>query len=371
MRILLVEPFFTGSHRQWAEGFQKFSRHEVILLTLPGRHWKWRMAGGAVAAADDFLKTDYQPDLILATDMLDVATFLALTRKRSAGIPVAVYFHENQITYPWSPDDTDIVLKRDHHYGFINYTSALSADAVLFNSEYHRRSFLGALPGFLKMFPDKNGLKNIEKIKAKSRVLKLGMDLAPFFPKGEKNENQVPVFLWNHRREFDKNPAEFFEALFELDAEDIDFQLIILGEDFSKTPGIFKEAEKKLGRKIIHNGYAERFEDYRKLLLRADILPVTSYQDFFGGSVVEAMAASCLPLLPNRLAYPEHIPENVRDLFIYDNKTELRDKLRHLTTNFQKLKKLIPVSDFVAPYDWGTFAKSYDTLFQKIAQKRI
>ena len=38
MKVLLVEPFFSGSHRQWTEGLVKHSRHEIEILSLPGRH---------------------------------------------------------------------------------------------------------------------------------------------------------------------------------------------------------------------------------------------------------------------------------------------------------------------------------------------
>jgi len=159
LKILLLEPFHAGSHKAWAEGFAANSRHKVELLTLKGRHWKWRMHGGAVTLAEKFMSSDLQPDLILATSMLDLTTFLALTRKRTAHMPVAIYFHENQLTYPWSPRDADVQLRQDRHYGFINYTSALAADAVLFNSDYHRTSFLEALHGFLKVYPDHQGKK--------------------------------------------------------------------------------------------------------------------------------------------------------------------------------------------------------------------
>ncbi|MDX1521413.1 MAG: DUF3524 domain-containing protein, partial [Anaerolineae bacterium] len=134
MKILLIEPYYTGSHAAWTDGYAKYSQHQVDILSLPGRFWKWRMHGGAVTLARKFLASTLRPDLILATDMLDLTTFLALTRERTSGIPTAIYFHENQLTYPWSPTDRDIPLNRDKHYGFINYTSALAADAVLFNS---------------------------------------------------------------------------------------------------------------------------------------------------------------------------------------------------------------------------------------------
>ncbi|MGI9541618.1 MAG: tRNA-queuosine alpha-mannosyltransferase domain-containing protein, partial [Cyclobacteriaceae bacterium] len=132
MKIVLLEAFFSGSHRQWAEGLQRFSKHEIEILSLPGRHWKWRMHGGAITLAKRFQQLQTKPDLIIATDMLDLGQFLSLTRKETAQIPVAIYFHENQLSYPWSPTDEDVELKRDRHYGWLNYTSALAADTLFF-----------------------------------------------------------------------------------------------------------------------------------------------------------------------------------------------------------------------------------------------
>ena len=180
MRILIIEPFFTGSHRRWAEGYQKHSTYEVEILSLSGRHWKWRMHGGAVALANIFLEQQFIPDLIVATDMLDLNTFLSLTRKVTANTPTVIYFHENQLTYPWSPDDSDVKIGRDNHYAFINYASALSADAVFFNSDYHRNEFVNKLPRFLNQFPDYKNLENVENLRRKSRTLHLGLNLMDF-----------------------------------------------------------------------------------------------------------------------------------------------------------------------------------------------
>jgi hypothetical protein len=149
VRILLVEPYYTGSHASWAKGYAQHSQHQIDILSLRGRFWKWRMHGGAVTLAREFLASGLTPDLILVTDMLDLTTFLALTRQRVADIPTVIYFHENQLSYPWSPTDRDIAQKRDKHYGFINYVSALAADVVLFNSRYHQESFLATLSKLL------------------------------------------------------------------------------------------------------------------------------------------------------------------------------------------------------------------------------
>ncbi len=359
MKILVLEPFFTGSHKQWALGFQQCFPHPVEILSLPGRHWKWRMYGGAVSLAQAFLRLQELPDIILATSMLDLSTFLGLTRSKSQGIPVAIYFHENQITYPWSPDDPDPELKRDNHYGFINYTSALSADQVFFNSSYHLHSFLDSLPDFLRQFPDHKSLDTIDSIQAKSKVLHLGLNLKAFDKYRIEAKNEKPIILWNHRWEYDKNPEAFYDSLCYLKNEALDFQLVILGEQYKHSPKVFQQIEREFANEILHLGYAESFEAYATWLWRSDILLVTSNQDFFGGSVVEAIYCECIPLLPDRLAYPEHIPKTLKTQYLYQDKEELQLKLRSQITDNRRHSDKQILSDFVARYDWSTLAKDY------------
>ena len=164
MNVLLIEPYYTGSHKAWADGYQAHSQHDVRLLTLPGRFWKWRMQGGAVTLARKARELDLRPDLILASDMLNVPVFLSLSRGENwQSAPLALYFHENQLTYPLQPGE-----KRDLHYGFINFVSALRADAVFFNSNYHQAAFFDELPRLLKHFPEYNELWTLEALQAKS-----------------------------------------------------------------------------------------------------------------------------------------------------------------------------------------------------------
>jgi glycosyltransferase involved in cell wall biosynthesis len=365
MKICLVEPFHTGSHATWAEEYARYSGHEVTLLTLDGRHWKWRMHGGAVALAKRFMAEGLEPDLLLASDMLDLATFLALTRATTANLPTALYCHESQLTYPWSPDDHDPQHKRDAHYAFINYTSALAADAVLFNSRFHREALISQLPEFLKNFPDHNELENVDLIKGKSQVLPLGLDLQAldrYRPRQPDETTGPPLILWNHRWEYDKNPEEFFRALFHLHDEGLAFRVAVLGEAYRKSPDIFDRARQQLGERVIQFGYVESFADYARWLWQADILPVTSHHDFFGASVVQAIYCGCLPLLPRRLAYPEHLPENKHAPYLYDDYDDLVNRLR------TKLDVPLAVDEalraHVAHYDWREQITKYDDLFE-------
>lgn len=361
MHILIIEPYFTGSHQRWAEEYARFSAHDVSILSLPGRFWKWRMHGGAVSLAQQFLALPAPPDVILAGDMLDVTTFLALTRPHTAHIPVALYFHENQLTYPWSPTDRDVAARRDSHYGFINYASALAADALFFNSEFHLNAFFDALPRFLKHFPDFNGLDNVATLRQKAQVLPLGLDLRRFdaFCPENRTADETPIILWNHRWEYDKNPAVFFEVLYTLEKRGFDFRVAILGENFRNSPAEFEQAHERIGERIIHFGYAQSFATYAYWLHRADILPVTSIHDFFGISVAEAIYCGCIPLLPRRLNYPQFIPSPLQAQYLYHTETELAEKLAARITAHPALPPA-DLRNHVARFDWGIMAAVYD-----------
>lgn len=365
MKILIAEPFFDGSHRQWAEGYQSASRHRIELLTLPGRHWKWRMTSGALGLADRSDPQLHRPDLILASDMLDLPAFLGLTREWSAGIPSALYFHENQLAYPGAPGEEE--KERDRHYAFKNFLSAVAADHLFFNSDYNRRSFLEGLEKLLRVLPDsRETLRHIRKIEARSTVLPLGMDLRRFDAFQKNHSNDTPVILWNHRWEHDKAPEAFFELLYRLKAAGEDFRLLVLGASFREVPDCFGQARQHLGDRILHFGYASEFKEYARLLWQADLLPVTSRQDFFGGSVVEALYCHCRPLLPDRLAYPEHIPLEWRESLLYDDLEDLFHKMRAALRDFRGNRLKLDFQNFVAHYDWSILAPLYDRHLEKV-----
>jgi glycosyltransferase involved in cell wall biosynthesis len=373
--ILIIEPYYTGSHAAWAEGYARNSRHRVSTLHLPGRNWKWRMHGGAVCLAESYRQRKQDPDLLLASDMLDLTTFLALTRHRTSGIPTAVYFHENQLSYPWSPEDRDVKNKRDKHYGFINYATALAADALFFNSAYHRDSFLDELPRMLMHFPDYRSMENVERIAGKARVLPVGLDFTryrDFMPGGNgslRKKNPAPLVLWNHRWEYDKNPEEFFDALYAMQKRGLDFQVAVLGENFSRRPEVFDQARRKLGDRIVHIGYVEEFADYVGWLCRADILPVTSRQDFFGISIVEAVFCGAFPLLPKRLSYPELLPPELCAYNFYDDFADLLLKMAHALEGIDYIRE-VSLRSHVERFSWETLAPAYDDVMEEVRSSK-
>lgn len=359
MRILLVEPYDTGSHGVWMRGYQAHSAHEVRILSLEGQFWQWRMLGGAVTLAEQFRALDWTPDLIVASDMLDLTTFLALTRPITARIPAAVYFHENQITYPVGPRQ-----KLQQHYAFINYTSALAADAVFFNSAFHRDIFFDELPRLLKHYPDHTNLHTVEALRARSHVLPVGLDLLRYDahrPAAPRPADSPPLIVWNHRWEHDKNPQAFFSALYTLTEEGVPFEVALVGENVRQDPQEFTRARRRLGERVVRYGYVDSFAAYARLLWDADIAVSTSHQDFFGIAVVETITCGCWPVLPKRLNYPALVPDALHNETLYTTDAGLVHLLR------KRLHDLRPAPPdlraHVAGFDWRALAPQYDAAF--------
>ena len=328
------------------------------------------MHGGAVTLAEQFNTSDFAPDLILTTDMLDLSTFLALTRQRTAQVPAVLYMHENQLTYPL-PENGRIgpmrrqLGERDQHYAFINYASMMVANHVCFNSLYHKESFFEALRPFLKHYPEFNNLETIDLLKQNSSVLPVGIS---FPPKPQTiSKSKKPLILWNQRWEYDKNPDLFFKTLFRLSKNGVEFKLAVCGEAFGKRPSIFTEAEERLNGQIIHFGFADR-DQYEQLLWQSDIVVSTAKHEFFGISILEAIGCETIPLLPNRLSYPELLPTSTHKQILYDNDEAIYTKLKKVVTNldtFQSLQKT--VSQSVKTFDWQKIGPKYDSLFTSLS----
>ena len=361
MHVVLLESYYGGSHKIWADGYMNYSAHDIQLITMPAQFWKWRMQGGAISMAR-LLTT--KPDVILASSMIDLSIFRSLTYPSLGDVPIASYFHENQLSYPQN--------QRQHHgwrYGFINYVSALVADKNFFNSQFHLNDFMEQLPRLLKHFADFNELQTIDEIKAKSSVLPIGMDLRRFDQhQTQKPPNTPPLIVWNHRWEDDKNPQAFINSMIELQKAGYDFSVAITGENFQQDPTLFTHAKEQLGDKILQLGYMESFDDYARLLWQADYVVSTAYQEFFGISICEAIYCKCVPILPNRLNYPNLVTEDAKSTCLYKD-GKLTTLLKHHLDGTVNVNTL-PLKEKIAQYDWTIVAPQYDKALTEITINR-
>ncbi|NJP07638.1 MAG: DUF3524 domain-containing protein [Chloroflexaceae bacterium] len=362
MHILWLNPYHGGSHAAVAEGYAQHSRHTVTLLTLPPPGgWRWRMRGAAITFARMVRTLASPPDVLVTTDMLDLATFRALSRDCCPPwLPMALYFHENQLTYPLPAE-----RRRDMSFGWINYTSALTADRILFNSAFHQRSFLEALPPMLTRQHDYPEIEQIAPIAAKSSVLPPGIDLASLQPAAHEQPRRPPgppILLWNSRWEYDKQPDAFFTALAALEARGIDFRLIVAGEHIDPTAPEFVTAYKRWQHRVLHWGYAPDRASYRRLLWHADIVVSTAIQEFFGIGIMEALFCGCVPVLPRRLSYPELLPSATHADCLYDGPADLVDRLQQSIQDLAQLRQY-DWQALAQPYAWSHMAPRYDAAF--------
>lgn len=319
MKFLFIEPFYGGSHKDFADGLIHHSRFEIELMTLPARFWKWRMRGAALYFYQNMKSFEAYTGLI-TSGLMGLSDLKALCGGRMP--PSIVYLHENQLTYPLAPGE-----QMDYQFGFTDITTALSANRIVFNSHTHYDSFFSHLPEFINMMPDFKPKWVIREIRNKSGVIYPGCHYPADFSIPDRKPGKPPLIIWNHRWEFDKRPEVFFQALSFLTEKDVDFQVALLGERYQRVPAAFAEAKKKFGNRIIRYGYADSRSEYYNWLSRGDIVVSTADQENFGISIIEAIRHGCIPLVPNRLSYPEILPHEFHPLCLYENRNDFFEKL--------------------------------------------
>lgn len=321
-RVVLVETWFRGSHAAWARSVADRSRHDVVLCTLPGVHWKWRMQGGPVSVAGALPSAIDElggVDLLLASGAVDLSALLGLARPHLDGVPAVLYLHENQLTYPLAPGEL-----RDLTYAMVTWRSMLAADHVVLNSRYHRDELLGALPGFLRNFPDHRRLDLLEDLRERTSVIGVGIDVERFRPPPDgpqqRSAGAAPRILWNHRWEHDKDPARFVAAMTRLAATERRFELVVAGSHLPDERVLADLGP--LRERTVHVGTATE-AGYPQLLRGCDLVVSTARHEFYGVAVAEAMAAGAVPVLPRGLAYDELVPAPLQDEVLYRDDAEL------------------------------------------------
>ncbi|MBE0476508.1 MAG: DUF3524 domain-containing protein [Coriobacteriia bacterium] len=373
VRLLAVEPYHGGSHRAVLDGLlERLSARgwSCEALTLPARKWKWRMRGSALTFAGQARATHAERaekgaldrrgrawDVVLASTFVNLAELKGLAGEALAGVPCVVYFHENQLVYPVRHE-----AEWDFQFPLTNITSALAADACLFNSRYNLEGFLGEIPGFMKRFPDHRPKCLVERIAARSAVLPppfdaQALDAAPL----ERRERCRIV--WPHRWEHDKDPEAFFEAVGRLADAGLDFEVAVAGQAFAERPEVFAGACEALGARLCHLGEPPDRDAYAALLRGSDVAVSTAVNEFFGIAMMEAAYAGCYPLVPDRLAYPELYPVEMR----YGSVAELVDRLALLIAQRPAPSAM---RETAGTYTFESLTPRYERTLRAVAEER-
>lgn len=359
LNILFLEPFYGGSHKDFATGLCQHSAHKVDILTLPPKFWKWRMRGASLYFLQQIDNLSSY-DLIFATDMMDIADFKALAGPGCP--PIVFYFHENQLSYPLGPHG-----KKDSHLGFTNIISAAAADAVIFNSRFHRDDFFKSARLLVNQMPDNQPKWIMDAIEKKTSVVYPGCRFSSRGIPIKENDLDRPLIVWNHRWEYDKNPDLFFKTLAALKSRGGKFYLALMGEQYTVIPKVFKKAKDDFREELLAYGFQESGEAYRSWLAKGTVVVSTAIQENFGISVMEAIAHGCFPILPKRLSYPELIPEYLHDSVIYSTDSGLETRLEQVLTDPDKfLSARRCLADHASGFSWEILIKEYDRLMETL-----
>ena len=177
-----------------------------------------------------------------------------------------------------------------------------------------------------------------------------------------------PLIIWNHRWGYDKNAEAFFGAIDALHDSGLDFRLALMGENFGKIPEAFIAAEERYKNKILQYGYVPERTDYERWLKKGAVVVSTAMQENFGMSVIEAMIMGCVPLLPDRLSYPEILPEKYHDRFLYKNRHELCEKLISIVSDYHRYDDIrIRLSREMTSFLWENVVDRYDKVLDRLA----
>ena len=273
--------------------------------------------GAAELAADVRRQADqwggWVPDVLFATSLIGLGDLIALLPREWRHVPSVLYMHENQLAYPvrkeFAANDD-----RDLQFAVTNAMSMLVADRVVFNSRWNMDSFLGGIDALLGKSPDNTISGASEAIAGKSDVAWPPVEATPGSREVlERVLHNVPVIVWPHRWEHDKGPSELLETARSL-RKVMDARWIILGEQFADIPEPLSVFLDEFQADILHAGHIESRADYLQILASADWVLSTADHEFFGVAVVEAMLMGCLPWLPERLSYPELVPDSAKGL---------------------------------------------------------
>lgn len=382
MKILLLSAYDAASHAYWRKGLvNSFPEYEWTELTLPARYFSWRLRGNSLSwAFNERAVLEQQYDLVIATSMTDLSALRGFV-PALATTPTIVYFHENQFAYPESGREFSSVEPK-----ILNIYTALAADHICFNTEYNRQTFLEGCRKLLKKLPDQVPEGLPELIQQRSSVLPV-----PLISQQDSKEGSTPDLIWSRyqkseydlcsdrplliawaaRWEFDKGPDRLLAIMRELEQRRVDYRFCILGERFRNYPEEFDRIRKEFAHRIDQFGFAETKEEYFEWLLCADIVLSTATHEFQGLSVLEAAARGCVPVLPDRQAYPELFGE---ELCYQDCGTDIQTEAVAATDMIEMRAEQLNKGNAPVPstecFSWSAVKSQYEQILLEVAGQK-
>jgi len=356
--ILVLEPWYQGSHRSWVDGWRSNSRHTIDIVDGFDSGWRRSLVTAPTRFAEAINETRQPVDALVASTPIDLATVFGLVHRSIRRPPTLLYMHESQIGYPPGP-------KGGQPYrAMINDWNAIaSADRIAVATQFHADLLVEQMPDFADGLVRGSGPK-IKSILNGVHVLPVGIDTSGLRPITVGGPIRV---LWNHRWSHDKNPGEFVHAVTVLAAEGHEFALYALGEVEHGGEKAYSRLTSHLADRVLLSG-RQTYDIYRQVLCRSDVVISTAQHEFFGLAVAEAISAGARPLLPDRLAYPEILPDGLSSQFLYRGSLEdsLRSTLAQPRDEVHRYRQ--ETMEYVSKFSWPTVAPKYDSLVDEMLE---
>jgi len=321
MRILGFEAWDAGSHRMVRQQLVRHGEAHWSWVTLGPGPWRWRQRMGMVELvqlARDRELLDQPWDCFVCTSLLAVGELRGLLPEALRDVPIAMLVHENQVAYPGGASGDE---PRDLHAVVTDCTAMLAVDRVIFTSDWNRRSCMKGLHAMLSASPVHQCERLLERIEARSCVIwppvedprtanrvVHNLDLGGRAGSGPAASGTSPLIVWPHRHQHDKGPRAL-RALAARYGTALNLRWLLLGERRGPTPAAMQRFRHEQRDAIVHDGFCQDRAEYLGWLAAADWVCSTAKHEFFGIATVEALLMGCLPWLPNRLSYPELLPE--------------------------------------------------------------
>jgi glycosyltransferase involved in cell wall biosynthesis len=289
------------------------------------------------------------PDLLVVSDMIDLGDLLARLRRTHPRVPVALYLHENQLTYPRQVDEAlDVGL------AWTTWKNLTLADEIWCNSAFHCDELLAGLPTFLGDVPDHSHLDELPAVADKMCVLPVGVDL----PAG-RQRSSPPLIVSNQRWHHDKDVGAVVRAMVRLATDGAEFRAAVIGDDTGGLGAEINPMLDDLGDRLIARGRQPR-RRYEAILGEADIVVSAARNEFFGVAVVEAVGAGAVPVLPNAVAYPEVIPPEFHPTVLYEQGGLRRALGATLAELPERRAAISGLASAMNRYRWPVVAAEYD-----------
>ncbi|TNN69518.1 Glycosyltransferase-like domain-containing protein 1-like [Liparis tanakae] len=307
--VLLVEPFYGGSHKQLIDLLQQ-NIEGCGVFTLPAKKWHWRARTAALHFSQT-IPTCPSHRVLFCSSVLNLCELVAL-RPDLARLKKVLYFHENQLVYPVRKDQ-----ERDFQYGYNQVLSCLVSDVVVFNSLFNMDSFLSSISSFMKKIPDHRPRDLDLLIRPKCVVL--------YYPVQFPDVSRSRLL-----------GSSTGSCLFHRE--------------------IFSEARRQLDSHIQNWGYLSR-DRYLQVLLQADVVVSTARHEFFGVAMLEAVHCGCYPLCPRALVYPEIFPAE----YLYNTPEQLGKRLQGLCRRPDVARRHVVKVD-TSSFSWTSLKQRFVSL---------